>query len=212
MASGASAGTGRERSADAPRPFALNGSQGAEGVQHADGETAPAGGAFGAEESTPTGSGTGGGWMAGPGIGGKPNVHEPLRWRPSLGSGISVTRDIPVEITRDTLRICNGEVIPITPDVPAEELARHVAEALEEQSRKWGPPPKGFYWKPRIKFIVTAEGAPTSGRLEPIVEMWGLDSTLDYASRLSRVADTPRPNTPRPNTPRTQTPRTQTPR
>lgn len=174
---------------------------GAGGTDSEPGDSAPgqsniAGGSdspAGQPAATAAGSGSsaGAGWMSSPGFGGKPQVRDPRQWRPALGSGNSVVRDVPVEITRESLRIRGGRPIEISPETDVEVLARHIAEALEEQIQAWGPPPRGFYWKPRIKFIVTAEGAPLSRQLTPFVDAWGLESTLDYASRLSRIAELP---------------------
>jgi hypothetical protein len=169
--------------APGPRPSDATRPQFASGAESPGGERA--------EQSSGEGSTSNDGWMSGPGMGGKAQVRDPYKWRPQLGSGLSVVRDVPVEISSTTMRICGGEAIAITPQTETEVLARHVAEALESESDKWGPPPKGYHWKPRIKFVVSGEGAPISKRLEPYVATWGLESTLDFASRLSRTPDRP---------------------
>lgn len=119
-------------------------------------------------------------------------VQDPYNWRPPTRSGISVQRDVPVEITGEVLRVAGGESIAITAGTDVETLARHVAEGLEGQLADWGDPPHGFYWSPRLKLIVSSDGAVLSGKLAPIIETWGLESTLDYASKFSRTAGAPR--------------------
>jgi hypothetical protein len=148
--------------------------------------TAAAAGSASQETATSTSTERGGWTRFGLGRGAK--VHDPYAWRPPAARGISVQRDIPVEMTGQSLRIAGGESLALTLQTDAETLARHVAEGLESQIAEWGDPPHGFYWKPRIKLVVTPDGAVLSGKLTPIIELWGVDQTLDYASKFSRTA------------------------
>lgn len=127
-----------------------------------------------------------GGWNPGFGGGQGQSVNDPYRWRPPGGNGVAVIRDITVELTTESISVADGESRPIDLKTETEVLARHLAEGLEAQFAKWGTPPHGFYWKPQIKFVISAKSAPLSAKLTPIVKMWGLTSTLDYSSRFSR--------------------------
>ena len=126
-----------------------------------------------------------GGWTSGFGAGQGTAVQDPLRWRPPRSSGVAIIRDVEVELSTNGIRVGSGEARPISADIETEALARHLAEGLEAMFAEWGRPPHGFYWKPQLKFVITARSAPLSAKLTPVVKAWGLTSTLDYASRFN---------------------------
>ncbi|MFV0444242.1 MAG: hypothetical protein ACK5Q5_11795 [Planctomycetaceae bacterium] len=126
------------------------------------------------------------GWNPSLGFGRGGEVRDPYAWRPPRSSGISIARDIPVELSSKSLRIAGGQSVALTSDIEVESLGRLVAQGLEDQLAAWGDAPRGFYWSPRVKLIVTADAAVLSGKLAPLFETWGVESTLDYASKFSR--------------------------
>jgi hypothetical protein len=157
-------------------------------VEHPEIAAAAASDQDGGPPSSPTPSG---GWTQAPGFGRGQKVTDPHAWRPPRGTGISIQRDVPVEISATRVRVAGGEPIPLPAPADATVLAQHIAQGLEDQLTAWGDPPRGYYWNPRLKLIVSPDGAVLSGQLTPLIETWGLESTLDYASKFSRIAETP---------------------
>jgi hypothetical protein len=55
-----------------------------------------------------------------------------------------------------------------------------VIEAIDRESRAWGPAPEGFHWVPSVRFDVTAEGSYLYERLNGPLKRYGLSTSVKF--------------------------------
>jgi hypothetical protein len=82
-------------------------------------------------------------------------------------------------------RIVVGDVSEVTviPGASRSEIFDQVLVAVDELAVSWGQPQSGFYWVPRLKFVISPGGNQLYQRIEPLVSRTGLpcerSDTLD---------------------------------
>lgn len=130
----------------------------------------------------PTGRG---GWMPGAGLGAGRRSDEPIDWRPRLGSGIGIVRNIKVEVSGERLTVQGGSPLSISGEDDLQSLSRLLAGELDRLHDEWGEAPQGFYWNPKLEFAATPEGLSAARKLATAAQAWGLDAQVE----LPRVPD-----------------------
>jgi len=60
------------------------------------------------------------------------------------------------------------------------ELFDRLLSVVDRQANSWGPAPTGFFWVPRLQFIVNPAGVPVYDRIAPLVTKSGLEATTEY--------------------------------
>lgn len=120
----------------------------------------------------------GGGWMPGSGFGSASRPEEPFDWRPRLGSGIGILRDVRVHVSGENLTVQGSTPLAITPETSVHDLSRLLAEELDRLQEEWGRAPQGFYWNPSLVLEVTPEGAVAAGKLGTAAKAWGLGAEI----------------------------------
>jgi hypothetical protein len=113
------------------------------------------------------------------------DVPRPVR-RPGglspVGTGISVQRDVKIHVSAGEVRI--GEQRPIAWDQGrlSNTAAARVAAGIEQELRDWGPPPRGFSYKPRLAFIVSPGATQRYVQLKALATEWGVENFVKYVS------------------------------
>lgn len=120
-----------------------------------------------------------------------PASGRPLRTRHGLdpehpqfglrapGSAIGLERDVTIDVDSQQVRIAREAPIEIVDGMSREELQLTVAEVLDAHVRSWGTPPKGFHWRPALRFKVHPGGIQYQQRLEALARQWELRSTVE---------------------------------
>ncbi len=109
----------------------------------------------------------------------KPSRPAMSNWQSSaLGGGIAVQREVTIRVSKNAFTLANQPRVQI--DLALADLGTTLSTALDVHVRQWGSAPKGFYWKPRIEFIVHPNATETYARMKSIVDRWSLDSSVKY--------------------------------
>lgn len=93
---------------------------------------------------------------------------------------IAFGRQIIVRIGRDAIRVEGEEPISIAPGVSSDALLGETLRTMRHHVGNWGPPPKSFYWKPMLRFIVSPGGLQYYERLQPYFKQRKLLSDVEF--------------------------------
>jgi hypothetical protein len=96
-----------------------------------------------------------------------------------LGSHIGLERDVGVAIDAAHVQVAEEPPIAIGEGMSREELQLRVAESLDAHVRGWGRPPKGFFWRPALRFKVLPGGNQYHERLAELARQWELRSSVE---------------------------------
>ena len=103
------------------------------------------------------------------------------RWgESSLHAGIGFERELTVRVDANRVTVGNQPAIAAGQGELPAERAERVAAAIDDEAQAWGRPPENFYWVPTLRFVVTPGGNRHSERLRGRLNLYGLDSTVDY--------------------------------
>jgi hypothetical protein len=127
-----------------------------------------------------------GGWMPGAGLGAGRRSDEPIDWRPRLGSGIGIVRNIKVEVSGEKLTVQGGSPLSISDEDDLQSLSRLLAGELDRLHDEWGEAPQGFYWNPKLEFAATPEGLSVARKLATAAQAWGLDAQVELPRELDQ--------------------------
>ena len=122
------------------------------------------------------------GWNPGPGVGSRAAPDEPYAWRPALGSGIGIRRDIIIQVTATSLQVDDRESIAFNADLDLNQLSQLVAGELDHVLNRFGQPPQGFYWNPRLLLIPGDNGGAQVAKLVAAAKAWSLDAEVQQGS------------------------------
>ena len=118
----------------------------------------------------------------------EPEMLAGRRWGVcDVGASIGFEREVRVDVSSDKLVIAEKHVIPVEEGDSKTEILERFATALDLYSREWGRPPQGFFWAPRLKFVVKPEG---NGRYEQINAMMtraGLATSHEFAKNSNSI-------------------------
>lgn len=113
------------------------------------------------------------------------------------GAAIGLEREVRIDVEPERYVIGKKQVIRIEDSETAEDSFARIVGVLDQQARDWGKPPKGFFWKPSLQYVI-ADGADANyERVHTLLERAGLSSTRTFAS----VEGTPAVETPAPEVP-----------
>ncbi|MCA9027731.1 MAG: hypothetical protein KDA86_21150 [Planctomycetaceae bacterium] len=109
------------------------------------------------------------------------NSEQPQWGLRTPGGSIGYSRDVIVRVTSSQISVADETSFPITPGLSTDDLRELLAVHLDHHVQTWGEPPRGFYWLPAVKFIVSPGGNQYSERMKVIVQKWKLRSSVEYA-------------------------------
>lgn len=103
------------------------------------------------------------------------------RWgRSTQRASIGFERQLTIRADSDRLTIAGERIIAAGRGETRRELVEQVVWSIDEAARSWGDPPEGFYWVPKVKFIVSPGGNQHYERLNGALREWGLASTVEH--------------------------------
>jgi len=94
-------------------------------------------------------------------------------------ASIGIAKHVTVRIEPGTLRV--GDEDPVALSAKGiHEVRNQIASALDHHIRTLGSAPDGFYWKPRVEFIVTPAAAGYYGPASALMNEWGVGHSVKY--------------------------------
>ncbi len=103
-------------------------------------------------------------------------------------SGIGLERRVTVYI--ESYRVVVGDKILPADDshFVSEHLADDAVFSAQQQVQSWGNAPRGFYWIPSIRFMVSPGGNKHYERLRPAFEQSGIPTSVKFRLEASQSA------------------------
>ncbi len=95
-------------------------------------------------------------------------------------NGIGYERTITINVTSNRMTVADEESIAVGKGESRKELMRALIISMNRHVRTWGLPPKGFYWVPKVKFIISPGGNQYYERVEGDLQRMGIESTTEY--------------------------------
>lgn len=118
----------------------------------------------------------------------EPEMLAGRRWGyHEAGASIGFEREVRVDVFEDKMILAEKHVIPMGQGDSKAETLERVAMALDLCSREWGRPPQGFFWAPRLKFVVRPEGNAHYEQVNAMMTRAGLGTSHEFAKEPSAV-------------------------
>ncbi len=99
------------------------------------------------------------------------------------GASIGFEREVRVDVSEDKLMIAEKFAIPVGQGESRQETLELFATALDAYSHEWGRPPQGFFWAPRLKFIVKPEGNSHYEQVNAMMTRAGLATSHEFSKQ-----------------------------
>lgn len=115
------------------------------------------------------------------------------RWGQSDASAsITMEREVIVRVDSDEM-VIGKQTLKVGRGESANQLLGAVLQGVEEEIQTWGRPPRGFFFRPALKFVINPGGNQHVDRLDPLLEKSGLSVTRKFSfeaadSRLPEVS------------------------
>jgi len=136
----------------------------------------------------------------------EPEMLAGRRWGVSdPGAGIGYEREVRVDVESDKLIIAEKYAVSVEAGKSRQEIFEQFAMVLDKHSKEWGKAPQGFFWTPRLKFVVKPEANAQYERINAMMTRAGLGTSHEFAnspvaaknSRKNAAVVKPAPNTAR---------------
>jgi hypothetical protein len=118
----------------------------------------------------------------------EPEMLAGRRWGFSdSGASIGFEREVRVDVQPDQIIIADKYPIPVEPGNSKQELFEQFATALDRYSHEWGRPPQGFFWTPRLKFVVKPEASSVYEQVSSMLKRAGMSTSHEFAKGASKA-------------------------
>ncbi len=112
----------------------------------------------------------------------EPEMLAGRRWGFSEpGASIGFEREVRVDVSPEKLVISEKYEVPVGDDDSKQETFERFATSLDKYSREWGRPPQGFFWTPRLKFVVKPEANAHYEKINAMMTRAGLPTSHEFA-------------------------------
>lgn len=113
------------------------------------------------------------------------------------GASIGFEREVRVDVHQDKLVLAEKYEIPLGEVDSKQEVFEQFVSILDKHSREWGRPPTGFFWAPRVKFIVKADAYSRYEMVNDLMTRSGVSTSQELlnasGTRVEYGRDTPPP-------------------
>lgn len=103
------------------------------------------------------------------------------------GASIGYEREIRVDVSHDKLVIAEKHTIPIEEGATKQDVFVQFATALDAYSYEWGRPPQGFFWSPKLKFVVKPDGDARYEQINAMMTRAGMSTSHEFANSAKAV-------------------------
>lgn len=93
---------------------------------------------------------------------------------------IGLEQDVTIRVDSRRVIVAEDRVIHQQPGEASLDMFLRVMEAVDTESRTWGKPRPGFYWTPRLRFVISPGGNQVFERIDPFAIRSGLATTRDF--------------------------------
>jgi hypothetical protein len=101
-------------------------------------------------------------------------------WMSPLSTGIAVQRDVKIAVEANQIRVEGERPVRVEGGTTSTEMAEATVDAVDRVIQTWKPAPQGFYWKPRIQFVVSPGAVQRYAALNRAMQTWGIDTSVEY--------------------------------
>jgi hypothetical protein len=102
-------------------------------------------------------------------------------WGQSQSSArIGIEQDVKIHIDAQTIVVAGDRVIRYDLADPALNVFFRVMDAVDAEAQTWGEPRPGFYWTPRLKFVVSPGGNQMFERIDPLLMRSGISTSREF--------------------------------
>jgi hypothetical protein len=103
------------------------------------------------------------------------------RWGASEpGATIGVEQDVTVRIDAHQMLVADERVVRYDAGEQPMQVFLRLMEAVDAEAQSWGKPRPGFYWTPRLRFVISPGGNQMFERLDPLATRSGLAATREF--------------------------------
>ena len=118
----------------------------------------------------------------------EPEMLAGRRWGFSEpGASIGFEREVRIDVSEDKLVIAEKYTVPIGADESKQEIFEKLATSLDRYSHEWGRPPQGFFWTPRLKFVVKPEANANYEQLNALMTRAGMATSHEFAKDPTKI-------------------------
>ena len=118
----------------------------------------------------------------------EPEMLSGRHWGVSdSGASIGLEREVRVDVMSDKLVIAEKYEIPVGLGETRQETFELFVTSLDRCSREWGRPPQGFFWTPRVNFVVKPEGSSQYEQVNTMMRRAGLSTSHEFAKSSDTV-------------------------
>ncbi len=96
------------------------------------------------------------------------------------GATIGIEQNVTVKIDGQQILVADGRSIRYQPDELPLHVFLKVMDAIDQESQTWGNPREGFYWTPRLQFVISPGGNQMFERIDPLTIRSGLAATKEF--------------------------------
>ncbi len=107
--------------------------------------------------------------------------HEP-------GASIGVEKPVVIRIAGDHFLVESSAPIPIPEGADRVEIFDRLLTTIDQQAQGWGQPGVGFFWVPKLKFVISPGGNSVYERIAPLVAKSGLSNRVEYTLNQAQPA------------------------
>lgn len=104
------------------------------------------------------------------------------------GATIGIEQDVSVRVDAQQMVVAEKHPIVYRPGETATDLYLRLLEVVDTEAQGWGKPKRGFYWTPRLRFVISPGGNQVFERLDDQVAKSGLSMTKDFTLNSARPA------------------------
>ncbi|MDZ4683714.1 MAG: hypothetical protein SH850_01415 [Planctomycetaceae bacterium] len=103
------------------------------------------------------------------------------RWGPhDAGASIGVEKTVVVRVDAQRLIVGDNVIVPVPLGASRNQVFDRLLTVIDRQAQTWGKPGNGFFWVPKLKFVIGPGGNPVYERVAPLVAKCGLSSSTEF--------------------------------
>ncbi|WP_010583295.1 hypothetical protein [Schlesneria paludicola] len=118
----------------------------------------------------------------------EPEMLAGRRWgHCDPGASIGFERDVTVEVFEDHFTIAEKYEIRVEEGETKQEIFENFVTSVDRYTREWGKPPQGFFWTPRLKFVVKPDANGRYEQINGLMTRAGLSTSHEFAKTNNTV-------------------------
>ena len=104
------------------------------------------------------------------------------------GASIGVEKNVRIRVDSQRLIIGEEFTVAVPPGASRSEIFDQLILRVDQLAHTWGQPGPGFFWVPRLEFIISPGGNTVYERISPLVTKSGLSNRAEHTLESSAPA------------------------